>query len=173
MTIACKMLGAALAAAACLAAGPAFAQAELDISFADPAWTGDAVPEGQHCTSHGGTGATPALDISNVPDGTTQVNVAFSDETYQPMNNGGHGTIGFAVTPTDGMVTLPSVPGETGDLPEPAFVAVPNNTSGERLTPGYMPPCSGGRGNTYSADVTALDAEGNALASGYIVLGTY
>ena len=165
-------LGAA-ALALTLMTGTAFAQSELEIAFADAAWTGDAIPEGQQCPLQDGEGATPALDISGVPEGTTEIHVAFNDETYTPMDNGGHGTIGFEVTPEDGAVSLPSVPGATEELPEGVFIAVPNATSGDFTTPGYMPPCSGGQGNTYSADVTALDGDGNVLASGYIVLGTY
>lgn len=168
-----KLFGTALAIAALASAAPAFAQSQLDVSFADPAWTGEAVPEGQHCSLQGGEGATPALDISGVPEGTSEIHVAFSDETYQPMNNGGHGTIGFEVTPADGAVSIPSVPGETAELPEGAFIAAPNATSGDFLAEGYMPPCSGGQGNTYSAQVSALDADGNVLATGDIVLGTY
>lgn len=165
-------LGAA-ALALTLATGAAFAQAELEVAFADPIWTGEAIPEGQHCPLQGGEGATPALEISGVPDGTTQIHVAFNDETYTPMDDGGHGTIGFDVTPEDGIVSLPSVPGATEELPEGVFIAAPNATSGDFTTPGYMPPCSGGQGNTYSADITAIDANGNVLANGYIVLGTY
>ncbi|HWJ86746.1 MAG TPA: hypothetical protein VNS12_01575 [Pelagibacterium sp.] len=165
--------GAALAAALLFAGAPALAQTQLDVSFADPAWTGETVPAGQHCSLQGGSGATPALEISGLPDETTRIDVAFSDETYQPMNNGGHGTIGFDVTPADGAVTLPSVPGETDDLPAPAFVAAPNATSGDFLAEGYMPPCSGGNGNTYSAQITALDASGAVLGTGAITLGTY
>ncbi|QJR20703.1 hypothetical protein HKM20_16240 [Pelagibacterium halotolerans] len=131
------------------------------------------MPEGQHCSLQGGSGATPALNVAGVPEGTTEIHVAYSDETYQPMNNGGHGTIGFNVTPADGMVSLPSVPGETDDMSEPAFIAAPNATSGDFLAEGYMPPCSGGNGNTYSAQVTALDDAGTVLASGDITLGTY
>lgn len=173
MTMTSKLFGTALAAAIILAAAPAFTQEALEVSFADAEWTGNAVPEGQHCSLQGGSGATPALDISGVPEGTTEVHVAYSDETYQPMNDGGHGTIGFTLTPTDGAVSLPSVPGETDDLPEPAFVAAANATSGDFLAEGYMPPCSGGNGNTYSAQVSALDDQGTVLATGEITLGTY
>ncbi|WP_338607897.1 hypothetical protein V6617_15890 [Pelagibacterium nitratireducens] len=173
MTTTSKLFGTAVAAAVLFATAPTFAQDALEVSFADAEWTGESVPDGQHCSLQGGSGATPALNVSGVPDGTTEIHVAYSDETYQPMNNGGHGTIGFNVTPADGMVSLPSVPGETDALSEPAFVAAPNATSGDFLAEGYMPPCSGGNGNTYSAQVTALDDAGTVLASGDITLGTY
>src|SRR5690606_10678861 len=101
MTTTSMLFGTALAAAIVLAAGPAFTQEALEVSFADAEWNGEAVPEGQHCSLQGGSGATPALEISGVPEGTTEIHVAYSDETYQPMNNGGHGTIGFTITPAD------------------------------------------------------------------------
>ncbi len=44
---------------------------------------------------------------------------------------------------------------------------------------GYLPPCSGGRGNLYSAEVLAVfksetdTSENRLLARGYIALGHY
>lgn len=168
-----RLLGAACLAAFSFATTGALAQDGFQISFADPAWDGQTIPEGQHCALQGGEGATPALELSGLPEGTTTVEVAFNDESFEPMNNGGHGTIGFEVEPVDGTATLQSVPGGTEDLPEGVFIAAPNATSGDFLTAGYMPPCSGGQGNTYSATVSALDAEGNTLASETITLGQY
>lgn len=152
---------------------PAFGQDTLTITFADSAWNGETVPPDQHCPLQGGHGATPALEVSGLPEGTTSVTVAFNDETYQPMNDGGHGVIGFDVTPTDGKATLPSVPGNTADLPAGAHVVRASRAPGEYASPGYLPPCSGGQGNTYSATVTALDSSGAELASGKITLGKY
>jgi phosphatidylethanolamine-binding protein (PEBP) family uncharacterized protein len=149
------------------------AQAALELKFADPAWDGVTIPEGQHCALQGGTGATPALDVSGLPEGTATVNVAFNDETYQPMNDGGHGIIAFTVTPADGKATLPSVPGGTAELPEGASVATASRGTGEYASPGYLPPCSGAAGNTYSATVTALDSAGAELATGKIEMGKY
>lgn len=158
---------------ALLACAPAVAQDAFGVSFADPAWDGVTVPEGQHCSLQGGMGATPALEVTGLPEGTTQINVAFNDETYQPMNEGGHGTLGFAVEAGATSASLPSVPGETEDLPEGVTLVAANRTSGDFLRPGYMPPCSGGRGNTYSADVSAVGEDGSELATTRITLGTY
>lgn len=156
-----------------LAAGSAIGQETLTFKFADPAWDGVTIPEGQHCALQGGSGATPAIEVSGLPEGTTTVSVAFNDETYQPMNDGGHGVIAFEVTPAEGTTTLPSVPGGTADLPEGASVATASRGTGEYASPGYLPPCSGGQGNTYSATVTALDSTGQELATGKIELGKY
>ncbi len=157
-----------------LVSGPAFAQTTLTVAFADPAWTGETVPEGQHCPLQGGSGATPTLTVSGLPEGTTQVNVEFNDESYEPLStDGGHGIIGFAVTPAGRAATLPSVPGNTAELPEGTMVVAAARAPGDYASPGYLPPCSGGNGNTYSADVIALDAAGAELATGKITLGKY
>lgn len=168
-----KPIAAALALATALSAGAALAQSALEISFADPEWTGETIPAGQHCALQDGNGASPALTVAGLPDGVTTIHVAFNDESFEPMNNGGHGVLGFEVTPSEGSVTLPSVPGGTLDLPAGVFIAEENRTAGDFLTEGYMPPCSGGAGNTYSANITALDAGGAVLGEGYIVMGVY
>jgi hypothetical protein len=164
-----------LASAALLLAGVSTATAQEDFaaSFADAAWNGETIPEGQHCKLQDGNGATPALNLSGLPEGTVAVHLAFNDESYEPMNNGGHGTIGFNVSPVDGAATIPSVPGATNELPDGAFVAKANATSGDFLSEGYMPPCSGGRGNTYSVLISAVGADDAVLGQKYLGLGKY
>jgi hypothetical protein len=153
---------------------PVAAQSTLTIAFADPLWTGDAIPAGQHCRLLGGDGSTPALQVSNIPEGTTQINVEFNDESYRPLSkDGGHGIIGFTVTPVDGAATLPSVPGYSTDLPEGAFVVAKARTRAPYDSVGYLPPCSGGMGNIYAAMVKALSADGTEVGNGRIVLGKY
>jgi hypothetical protein len=163
----------AAAGALALISASAFGQGTLTVAFADPAWDGKTVPTGQQCSLFGGMGQTPALQLSGVPDGTTKITLAFNDETYTPMGNGGHGVIGFDVTPTGGSVTLPSVPGESDQLPTGVSVVTKSRGTGDYDKPGYLPPCSGGQGNLYSATVTALDASGATLAESKIELGHY
>ena len=114
-----------------------------------------------------------------MPSGANAIIVEFNDESYAPLSsNGGHGQIGFWIN-GGGTVNLVSVPGQTDSMPSVAFIEKKNRASGAFATPGYLPPCSGGRGNTYSANVKAVfkaKAEGEKsklLAEGYIVLGTY
>ena len=48
--------------------------------------------------------------------------------------------------------------------------------TGAWSSPGYLPPCSGGRGNKYEAEVYAVILEGNdykEIAEGEITLGRY
>lgn len=153
--------------------GPAAAQSDFAAAFADPVWDGVTVPEGQHCSLQGGSGATPPIEVTGIPTGTTQINLSFNDETYEPMNNGGHGVLGFLVEDGASEASLAAVPGGTEDLPEGVSIVAANKTSGDFLTAGYMPPCSGGNGNTYSVDVIAVDADGAELASTRLTLGKY
>lgn len=146
----------------------------LAIAFADPAWTGEKIPDRQWCRKFGGHGDTPALKVSNLPAGTKAVVVAFNDETYKPMDNGGHGAVRFQVPEGSTSATLPSVPGETDDLPQGVSTEKPHQATDFSGTKGaYLPPCSGGKGNTYSATVKALGEGDKVLAQGRIVLGKY
>jgi hypothetical protein len=152
----------------------AIAQDSLAVTFTDPTWTGDKVPEGQQCPLQGGQGATPAMHVTGIPEGATIIETAYNDETYQPMNNGGHGILRFAVTPANGEVDLPSVPGNTADnLPEGVTVQTAARGTGDYASPGYLPPCSGGNGNTYSVTVKALDSGEAELAEGKVTIGKY
>lgn len=145
----------------------------LTLAFADAAWTGERIPEGQQCTKFGGKGGTPALSVSGIPAGTAELVVEFNDRSYAPLSSdGGHGKIGFAHDGTASTV-LASVPGETDALPTGARVVKKNRATGSFARPGYLPPCSGGKGNTYFADVIARDAGGAPLASGRIIIGRY
>ena len=153
--------------------GAAFAQAALTVKFTDPAWDGKTIPKDQICSLQGGKGSTPAIEVSGLPEGTVKITESFNDETYQPMNNGGHGVIGFDVTPSGGVATLPAVPGESDQLPVGVSVVTKERGTGDYDKPGYLPPCSGGNGNLYTMDVTALDASGAKLGTAHVELGHY
>ena len=145
---------------------------EIGVAFADPAWDGKTIPKGQHCSKFGGSGSTPALVVTGAPDGTVEIVVAYNDRNFQPLSyNGGHGKIGYKAGP--GTTAIPALPGETARLPEGARIVAKNRATGSYARAGYLPPCSGGRRNLYFADVMALDAEGDVLAKGRIVLGRY
>jgi hypothetical protein len=167
------LLSAALVAAIALP-GLAFAQATLTVKFSDPDWDGKTVPKKAICTITGGPGAmTPPLEVSGVPDGTVKIVESYNDETYTPMDHGGHGVLGFDVTPANGVATVPSVPGETDKLPAGVSVVKKNLGTGNYDKPGWLPPCSGGGGNRYTMDVNALDAGGKLLATAHVDIGHY
>lgn len=162
----------ALVASLALMAGPAFA-AKLEVSFTDSSWTGKKIPKGQHCKKFGGNGATPELNVSEIPEGTTAILVEFNDASYQPLSSrGGHGIVGFEHG-GGGEVVLPSVPGGTKETPAGIWIEKKNRATGAWASPGYLPPCSGGRGNRYFAVVKAVDANKKVLAKAKIKLGKY
>lgn len=151
--------------------------ADLTVEFADPAWTGDKIPAGQHCKKFGGEGATPPLAVSNIPPEANAIVVEFNDKSYQQLSyDGGHGKIGFHITPGVGTVTLPAVPGGTSDMPDGVWLVKKNRATGAWSSPGYLPPCSGGRGNKYEAEVYAVirsDDGYEEIGEGSIRLGRY
>jgi len=146
---------------------PAFA---MDITLGAP-WDGKKVPKGQQCAHHGGNGATPPMTVTGLPKGTVMVVAEFNDKSYGPLSSkGGHGIIGW---PAKGdKATLTSMP--EGAQKGPGGAIVVKNTRanlGNRI--GYLPPCSGGRGNNYTADIKALDSAGNVLGKTTVKIGRY
>ncbi len=114
-------------------------------------WNGTTIPAGQQCKQFGGNGSTPRIAVSNYHAGAQAILLAFNDETYAPMNNGGHGIVGFRINGR--YASTGAVAGET-DLKTQGNFIVADNRGGQ--TPGYLPPCSGGRGNLYSVTVMAV-----------------
>lgn len=135
-------------------------------------WDGKKVPAGQQCVLHGGKGSTPPMVVSGVPAGAAMIVVEFNDKSYAKLSTkGGHGRIGFPVT---GATTkLPAVPGMTNKLPGGAIVVKAARSTGQYASKGYLPPCSGGRGNRYTADVKAVDAKGKVLKTVTVDIGKY
>ncbi len=171
------LAGMALFSLGSLVVAPAMADDDLIVAFADPAWTGDRIPDGQHCKKFGGEGATPPLKVSGIPAQANAIVVEFNDRSYQPLSSGGgHGKIGFVIEPGVGEAVLPAVPGGTKTMPEGAWLEKKNRATGAWSSPGYLPPCSGGRGNVYEAKVFAVVRDGDdydKIAEGKIRLGKY
>lgn len=154
-----------------LAAGAVQAQ-EMKVALGGGGWTGARVPQGQQCRLFGGNGGTPPLRVSGIPAGADDLVVAFDDLDYAPLSSGGgHGTIGFAHK-GGASATLRAVPGMTASLPAGARVVAAAKSWGEYASPGYLPPCSGGRGHRYQATVKAMKG-GSEVARATIVIGTY
>jgi len=131
--------------------------AKLDVSFADSAWNGKKVPSGQQCQKFGGTNpSTPRLMIKDIPQGTNAIIMEYSDRSYAPMDRGGHGKIGYRIPENTREVTIPSVPGHSFDLPKGFFIIAPHQSPAWDKAGAYMPPCSGGRGNSYYVTVKAV-----------------
>lgn len=161
----------ALAALACAArmVFSSSAQAQLAVTLKAP-WDGRLMPPGQQCRLFGGIGATPPLQVSGIPAGTAWIVVEFNDRNFAPLSSrGGHGIIAFPAKGTS--MALPTVPGLTARLPGGAVVVAAAQTSGEYASAGYPPPCSGGRGHRYVADVKALDRANKVLATARAEVG--
>lgn len=152
--------------------------ADLGVSFSDSKWNGKEIPAGQQCNKFGGNAGTAPLTVRNIPGGTNALIMEFSDRSYQPMNNGGHGKIGYSISANTQQTNIPSVPGHTFDLPKDFFLISAHQGSGWDTAGAYMPPCSGGKGNLYTVNVKAVyDApegkESQLLGEGKLTLGTY
>ncbi|MAC76834.1 MAG: hypothetical protein CML66_02055 [Rhodobacteraceae bacterium] len=141
-------------------AGPVSA-AKMKVALLEP-WDGRRVPAGQHCRMFGGDGATPPMQVWNIPEGTVWIVAEFNDRSFKPLSkDGGHGRIAW---PAKWPVTyLYPVPGMTGLPKWGAFVVEPSKTIGAYASPGYLPPCSGGQKHKYAVDILAVDANGNVL----------
>ena len=55
-----------------------------------------------------------------------------------------------------GEAELVAVPGGTKKMPDGVWLVKKNRATGGWYSKGYLPPCSGGKGNRYVADVLAV-----------------
>ncbi len=149
---------------------------EFRVTFADVSWNGVTVPAGQECKKDGGNGSTPPLEVSGIPAGTVAILLAINDKDarYRPMrSDGGHGIIGFEHAGGE-KAMLVVVPGGTKKgLPPGTWIERKNRAKGAWQSAGYLPPCSGGKGNLYVAEVSAVDGSGKELAQATVELGKY
>jgi len=147
------------------------AHAEMSVAL-DAPWTGKAVPDGQQCTLFGGNGSTPPMQVSNLPEGTASLIVEYDDKSYPPMaTDGGHGTLMYPVN--GAAAKLPAVPGLTDELPGGVKVVHAARGTGKYASKGYMPPCSGGKGNQYTATLKAVSSDGKVIEEKTITIGKY
>ncbi len=130
--------------------------AELKISFAEPDWNGKKVPSGQRCRRQGGINpSTPRLMIKGIPPAANAIIMEYSDRSFYPMDYGGHGKIGYKISQNTIEITIPSVPGHSLDLPQ-GFFLVSKHQGFWNKDDAYLPPCSGGRSNSYYVTVNAV-----------------
>lgn len=153
---------------------------ELRLSFAEPIWDGKHVPAGQQCHRFGGVNPkTPVIKVTNIPVAANAIVVEFSDRSYTPMENGGHGKIGYEIPKGSDTVLVPSVMGHTFELPDGVFLVSAHRNPSWDDAGAYMPPCSGGSDNSYYATVKAISrttVTGDKpllLGEGVIQMGSY
>ncbi|MFZ5341890.1 MAG: hypothetical protein ACOZBL_05135 [Patescibacteria group bacterium] len=137
---------------------------QFSVSLADPAWNGKSVPSGQQCLRFGGKNPmTPALSVKNLPPEANGLIMEYSDRTYSPMDRGGHGKIAYLAPAGQKDFSVPSIQAQVKTVPE-GFVSISNSKSGGWDTDGaYLPPCSGGKGNSYVIDVWAVKITGDKV----------
>ena len=152
----------------------------LELAFADSEWDGKTVPNGQQCQRQGGENpSTPKILIINIPEGSDAIIMEFSDRNYSPMDDGGHGKIGFRLSEGTKEVVIPSIPGHSFNLPKDFFIIQEHQASSYDNAGAYMPPCSGGIGNFYYVTVKAVkllseeDKTFILLGQGILELGKY
>ncbi len=152
----------------------------LTVAHADPAWDGVSVPAGQQCQSQGGVNpSTPSILVSKIPGGSDAIILEFSDRDFPPMDDGGHGKVGFMISEGTEDAVIPSIPGHTFILPEGFFLIEAHQAPDVDTAGAYMPPCSGGIGNSYYVTVRAvklISADGKTftpLGEGILELGSY
>lgn len=145
--------------------------ADMSITL-ENGWNGKTVPKGQHCALFGGKGATPPMKVTGLPSDTAWIYVEYNDQDYRPLSkNGGHGVIGYPVSGSS--LELYSVPGLVDTLPGKARVISAARGTGDYASKGYMPPCSGGKGNRYFAIVKAISSGGKVLEQQKVEIGRY
>jgi len=147
---------------------------KLNISFLDKKWDGKVVPKDEVCSEHnrnGVAGSSPALVISNLPNGTDYIVLSFSDETFKGMNNGGHGILGYSIEDVNtSPLTIPSVKGESFNLPKGFSIEKKHRgVKFGKKAGAYLAPCSGGGGNLYTVNVKAVDISKSSKDSYYVV----
>lgn len=145
----------------------------LDVTFADNAWDGAKVPEGQQCQKFGGVNpSTPKWSVSDIPAGSDSIILEYSDRDSAKMNNGGHGRMKYAITSSAQELEIPSVPGHTFELPAGFTLIEAHRGPGWDKAGAYMPPCSGGKGHAYYVTVKTL-ADDKVTAETVVEMGNY
>lgn len=147
------------------------------VELGDPAWDGQKIPAGMQCQKFGGEGPrSPALMLSDIPADTNLIMFEYSDRSFEPMDNGGHGRFGYALNEPVDKVWVEHVPGHSFELPKGFFLIEPHRNPSWDIAGAYMPPCSGGRNNEYYVTVTAVKFDGvsmEKLATKVLELGRY
>lgn len=130
----------------------------LNAKFANSNWDGKKVPKEGVCIYHEkSAGNSPAITISNLPLSTNKIVLSFSDKSNMTMDNGGHGVVSYKVTKSSKNITIPSFKSETYNLPVGFESIRGHNAVQYNRDPGaYLGPCSGGKGNSYSVLIEAI-----------------
>ena len=107
-----------------LVLGTACAEDGLTVALDDPAWNGKNIPTDQVCKKFSGNqGKSPALKVKGIPADADALVLSFNDESYSPMDKGGHGVVRIQLNKASAM-QVQSIPGETDTLPAGVSVVI-------------------------------------------------
>jgi phosphatidylethanolamine-binding protein (PEBP) family uncharacterized protein len=160
-----------LAAVTILFHSSAFAAGDHKISFMNPIWDGKRIPIGMQCSRQGGDNPhTPKLKVTNLPKGTSYLRMVISDESYGGA--GFHGIFKIKVPTGASEIVIPGIYETTEQLPSGIELEKGNGSpAGGRGH--YLPPCSGNRNHTYTAEILAYNDSDEKLKENYIDFGKY
>ncbi len=145
----------------------------LEAKFADKAWDGSKIPEGQQCQKFGGINpSTPKLIVSEIPEDSNAIVLEYSDRDYEKMDKGGHGKMNFLLNSSASEVQISPVAGHTFDLPETFKMIEAHRSPGWDKAGVYMPPCSGGKGHAYYVTIKAVKGD-KVTATTILEMGKY
>jgi hypothetical protein len=148
----------------------------LNASLADAKWDGKTIPSNEVCHKFNSrAGNAPKIAINNLNATSTKIELSFNDESAGPeFNFGGHVVIEYQLpNEVKNSITVPSIPGQVKELPE-NFSIKRNFTSRAWDTGfGYLPPCSGGKGNLYTVTIKAYNDKGEITGDTKLTLGRY
>ena len=155
-------------------------ESTFSAEITDENWGGKRIPRDHVCKRFGGKDAhSPQIRVIGIPQEATAILLSFNDETYGPMNRGGHGMLIFDHQGASAAL-VPSIPAETSEIPE-LFTAFKDHrgSSWSRTKGAYLPPCSGGSNNFYSVEISAVIMGGDkrtitkTISTVKVVMGRY
>lgn len=115
--------------------------AALTVRFTSPLWNGNTIPAGQQCSRLGGSGATPGLNVFDVPVNTGALLIEFSERSGA-LDGGKMGRFLYAMPKGAVSAQIPGI-SAAGALP-----------AGVKALAAYQPPCT--PGSLYLVNVKAL-----------------
>lgn len=151
------------------------AKSGISLAFLDKEWDGKNVPISGICKARGDGGSiSPRIMVSDLPKNGTYLRVVFTDQDFG--FSGDHGVLKLFPPKGAKNVVIPSIRPDQKSLP-PGFQAVSCTFCNEYPqyadTPFYMAPCSGGKGNSYTAKIYVYDESDKELDVKLINLGNY
>lgn len=149
---------------------------DMKATFADPqTWDGKVVPKEAVCSDYNiKAGSSPEIMLRNIPKGSQNIILSFTNESFIGMRDGGHGVLSYTLEDDTYKAIIPTVEGETFVLPQEFSSLRQHHGVKYGKTQGaYLAPCSGGKGNTYSVLIQAVDKNDVILDTTSLNLGKY